>query len=136
MGGQNKPIIRLVEVDGCQGAVGVICQPQSPTTDEVHGIKFLETELNEKTEVFANLSDAEEDAELMEKGNYAPATDDEELSELEDDTKKIPPYILPDCKKKVCHIKTSLDGSSLSTENLVELDHSVSLTEIVKETVN
>ena len=38
------PIIRLIEVEGLQGAVGVICQKNSPTSDDVYGIKFLQNE--------------------------------------------------------------------------------------------
>ena len=38
------PIIRLIEVEGLQGAVGVICQKNSPTSDDVYGIKFMQNE--------------------------------------------------------------------------------------------
>ena len=129
----SRSIIRMIEVDGCQGAIGIICEPESPRRDDVYGIRFLDTDMD-KTEIFANLSDAEEDAEFMEKGNYAPATDDEELSELEDDTKHIAAYILPECRKKVCQIKTTLDGKTVSVENLVKLDQAVNLQQFVKET--
>jgi len=37
---RNIPIIRLVEMDGFQGAIGVAClDPLSPTTDSVFGVK-------------------------------------------------------------------------------------------------
>jgi len=133
---KQQPIIRLVEIDGCQGAVGVVCEPTSPTRDNVHGIKFLESlSLNEKTEEFSNISEVEEDAELMEKGDFAPATDDEEISELEMDSKGAPfIFVLPECKKKICHTKTSLDGKTVTSEKMVKLDQSVSLNQFVKET--
>ena len=38
------PIIRLIEMEGLQGAVGVICQKNSPTTDDVYGIKFMKND--------------------------------------------------------------------------------------------
>ena len=128
----KPPIIRLIEIDGCQGAVGVICEPCSPTKDNVHGIKFVET--NDKTETFSNLSEAEEDAEIAERGKYEPATDDEELSDLEDDTRAIPRYVLPECGKKVCHIKTTIDGKTVSSENQVKLNQVVTLKQFVRET--
>ena len=59
----SRSIIRMIEVDGCQGAIGIICEPESPRRDDVYGIRFLDTDMD-KTEIFANLSDAEEDAEL------------------------------------------------------------------------
>lgn len=131
---KSQPIIRLVEIDGCQGAVGVLCEPTSPTRDNVYGIKFIDMD---KTEEFSNLTEAEDDAEMMEKGNYAPATDDEEISDLEFDNKSpLPSHVLPDCKKKVCHIKTTLDGKTISTENLIKLDDKVSMMQFVEEMEN
>lgn len=135
---KEQPIIRLVEIDGCQGAVGVICGPKSPTRDNVHGIMFLDSTVSQvdlKTEEFENISEAEEDAEMMEKGNFEPATDDEELSDLELDSSKAPAHhVLPECRKKMCTIKTSLDGKTLSTESMVKLDQTVSLSQFVHET--
>ena len=53
---RSIPIIRLVEMDGFQGAVGVAClDPASPTTDQVHGVKFIDRE--DITEEISTLSD-------------------------------------------------------------------------------
>lgn len=45
---RDLPIIRLVELDGFQAAVGVYCDPMSPTRDEVHGVKFIESDVTEE----------------------------------------------------------------------------------------
>lgn len=132
------PIIRLIEVEGVLGTVGVVCAPTSPTRDNVHGIKFLDNNSSqmEKTEEFSNTSELEGDMEQME--TKGPATDNEDLSDLEHDDGKhvVPQYVLPETKKKVCHVKTSKDGRTVSTENLVKLDESVSLNQFVQEIEN
>jgi len=45
---RDFPIIRLIELDGFQAAVGVYCLPMSPTQDEVHGVKFIESDVTEE----------------------------------------------------------------------------------------
>ena len=66
----------------------MVCNAASPTKDDVHGIKFID-DRSGYTEEFSNPTEAEHDAELMEKGRFEPATDDEELSELEYDDQSI-----------------------------------------------
>ena len=131
---KKPPIIRLIEIEGCHGAIGVVCEPKSPTRDRVHGIKFMEepTEVSEQTEsIFDDLS-------IMEnkKGSNDPATDNEDISDLEYDgpaTKNVPKYLIPEIKKTVKSIKTGKDGKTTSSENLIKLDDAVSLTQFVQE---
>jgi hypothetical protein len=63
---RNIPIIRLVEMDGFQGAVGVAClDPMSPTTDSVFGVKFIDSD--DITEEISTLSDLEDQISLAGK---------------------------------------------------------------------
>ena len=50
-------------MDGFQAASGVACfDPQSPTTDSVHGIRFIEAE--DITEEISSVSDLEDQISL------------------------------------------------------------------------
>ena len=50
-------------MDGFQAAIGVACfDPQSPTTDSVHGIRFIEAE--DMTEEISSISDLEDQISL------------------------------------------------------------------------
>ena len=60
---RSIPIIRLVEMDGFQGAIGVAClDPLSPTTDSVFGVKFIDS--SDITEEISTLSDLEDQLSL------------------------------------------------------------------------
>ena len=128
----RPPIIRLIEIEGCQGAVGVVCEPKSPTRDEVHGVRFIEgmEDISEQTE-----SIIEDDLSRFDN----PATDNEDISDLEYDQQdhEQPKYALPEIKKTIKSIKTSKDGKmTTSTENLIKLDEPVSLIQFVEEIEN
>lgn len=133
----KPPIIRLIEIEGCQGTVGVLCAPRSPTKDAVHGIRFIEGQ-GDISEVTESLM--EDDLSVMASKAYDPATDNEEISDLEYDqqqpTKTMPSYALPEMRKTVKSIKTSHDGKTMLTENQIKLDEPVSLIEFVQETEN
>jgi hypothetical protein len=122
-----RPIIRLIEIDGVQGTVGVVCATRSPTRDDVHGIRFLDSSEMDKTEELSNVSDLKNDVEVREGERNEPATDDEELSELADDNKAISEYKLPEARM------TSFDVKPVTTEKMVKLDDVVTLNEFVKD---
>ena len=133
----KPPIIRLIEIEGCQGAIGVVCEPKSPTRDEVHGVRFIEEiqDISEQTESI--IEDDLSGAMLSKIDN--PATDNEDISDLEYDHHHDQPskYALPEIKKTIKSIKTSKDGKmTKSTENLVKLDEPVSLIQFVEEIEN
>ncbi len=129
----GKPAIRLVEVEGCEGAISVLCAPGSPTRDSVHGIKFIDlSDRSHRTEEYSNVSDPE----VVDEMRNDPATDDEELSDLEMDKSpfhKTSTYSLPETKSKVYSIKTRKDGKTISTEKFVNQNEAVSWEQFIKE---
>ena len=87
----------------------------------------------ETTEEFSLISS--EDVEFMEQGKFEPATDDEELSELEEDDKKTmfkgglgQDFNLTDGKKKVCWINRD--------ERMPKMDEAVTFKQFVNEMEN
>ena len=74
------PIIRLIEMEGLQGAVGVICQKNSPTTDDVYGIKFMKNDAEQSLKVVVTESKNKLDGFLA---DAEPKTD---VSDLESTT--------------------------------------------------
>ena len=74
------PIIRLIEMEGLQGAVGVICQKNSPTTDDVYGIKFMKNDAEQSLKVVVTESKNKLDGFLA---DAEPKTD---VSDMESTT--------------------------------------------------
>ena len=134
----SKFVIRLQEI-GLEGTVGVVCQdPRSPTQDDVFGIRFMDGE--NATEEFSSVADLY-DAELMESGRESPATEDEVVSNFDDDEccNPHPPmrheHELPTSSKRIICFKENKDGSV--TQNVLEsfdLNEVVSLQKFIKDT--
>ena len=118
------PIIRFIEMDGLQGAVGVLCQPTSPTMDDVHGIRFLDHNSLDNTEQFSTSSGLDADIGLMEI--VEPATDDEDMSDFELD-------VQAQHEHKVYQTNTAIDENIYSSENLVGMERAVTFMQLLKE---
>ena len=138
---QFMPIIRLVEVEGVDGAIGVICpDPRSPTTDKVFGIQFNEPD--DRTEEFSDISDAlhqdlgEEEAQAR---VATPSTEDEEMSGhgLDDQFSRMPKmrleYYIPSPRKKIVSLKEHNCGTIRKVEELLDPNEALSLNEFMLE---
>jgi hypothetical protein len=137
---QFMPIIRLVEVDGVDGAIGVICpDPRSPTTDKVFGIRFNEAE--DRTEEFSDISDAMNDEDLEEPndGEESPATENEEISDNdpEHNSRRLPKarleYYIPSPRKRIISLKEHHCGTIRKVEELLDPNEVLSLNEFMME---
>ena len=84
------PVIRLVEMDGVMGTVGIVVPDpaRSPVEDNVFGIRFVDNQGDDDdTEEFSDISNYEERGErgMLGSGRHSPATEDEMVSDLETD---------------------------------------------------
>lgn len=149
----NIPVIRIVELEGLEGPVGIICDdPRSPTTDNVFGVQFLDAEvdLENVTDEISNVSDLDEDPQRIQlRDSDSPNTEDEEMSDIDYEQnnphcyktgracqRKInrSEFVLPSPKKNVITLKENKDGST--SKRIIELHDPrevLSLDQFIKE---
>ena len=131
----SNPVIRMVELDGLQGAVSLLCQPTSPTRDAVHGIKFKEE--MEKTEEISYSSGMV----LKNSDATCPPTDDEDVSDLESDypvdsqrTSSHNFLNVPKPKTRKSKPSRPTPRKATSMQDIIALDKAVSFKQFVMET--
>ncbi len=88
--------IRMIEMDGVNGTVGVLSPNEEYPPDDVFGVRFLPLTVGrgDNTEEISNVSDvmAGFSDELAEGALDSPATEDESVSDLEQDNFSNPHY--------------------------------------------
>ena len=85
----------------------------------------------DNTEQFSTSSGLDADIGLMEI--VEPATDNEDMSDIELDVQDQLNCTFPETKNKVCQLKAAIDENIYSTENLVGTDRAVTFMQLLKE---